>query len=544
MGEGETDANWRSSDPTVVVVFRNGNTVAREPGDALVSVQAQGQSVNVPVHVGERGIGGTSGNNGNNGNNGKNGNGEDNAEAIVLSEDDVRLDALGETLTVLVKKVDSDGSEVEDYPVSWKSENPDVATVDSEGKLIARAVGTTLITADADCCAEETVKVTVRQVVTAVAITGGALTLQVGETATFDASAKDANGHEVPGASFEWSSSDRGVATVDQKGKITAQNHGDASIRATAEDAVGEVGVAVESSDGGTRPSGSVDFPNEPAGFQRWAEHDMTTLPDGDLSHQGYADVGYGDNYTVVGDPSAPNGRAVRIRYPKGQRGGRSPGRFFVWSQENPDGGNHRTSVELDEVYISLHVQLEGEDWEFPGSELKMFYTGGGRQGTHTWGHASFYTGGWYGNHRSQDGDESQFFHRHQQFRVSARPSSSEATRMIRNTRYADDEHRHALLHHVGPWRHLEYYRKAGDVDTPNGIIRLWVDGELLIEATDVLDQTTYDGDWTYGFHQFHWSPVFGGGFSKNCDEDGDHCVKRRDDFMRLGHLYISGVPR
>jgi hypothetical protein len=467
---------------------------------------------------------------------------------VVLSASEVELTAL-EATTTIEATIIVDGSEVE-QSVGWMSEDREVVEVSADGTLTARSPGSTYVVAHADCCPEAKVKVTVRQVVAMVAVTAAAVTLQVGEETTASATAKDANGYEVEGASVEWRSSDNSVVAVEANGtgaKVTARDAGEASVRATAGDAEGQIAVAVlGDSNGGTSTSSGVRFPNEPAGFQRWAEHDFRTLPDGNLSHQGFADAGYGDNYTVVDDASAPNGRAVRIRYPEGQRGGRSPGRFFVWSQENSDGGNHRTSVELDEVYISLHIQLEGEDWEFPGSELKMFYTGGGRQGTHTWGHASFYTGSQFGNCRNcNDGAlESSFYHRHQQFRVSARPSSSEVTRMIRNTRYNDGEHPHALLHHVGPWRHLEYYRKTSDVDTPNGIIRLWVDGELVIEATDVLDQTTHDGDWTYGFHQFHWSPVFGGGFSKNCDEDGTNCAKRRDDFMRLGHLYISGVPR
>jgi len=529
IGEGETDANWKSSDPQVIVVFRNGNTVAREPGDALVSVQAQGQNVNVPVHVGERGNDGNHGNNGNNGDNGS----EEGAEAIVLSEDNVEFDALGETLTVLVKKVDGDGSEVEDYPVNWRSENPDVVTVDSQGKLTARAQGTTNVIADADCCGEETVKVTVRQVVTAVAITAGALTLQVGETTTFDATAKDANGHEVPGASFEWSSSDRGVATVDQKGKVTARDDGDASIRAAVEDAVGDVEVTVGSG-GGTKTSGSLNFPNEPAGFQRWAEHDMRSLPDGNLSHQGYANTDYGSNYVIVEDGSAPNGKALRIRYPEGMRGGVTPGRFFVWDQDGPDSNPNRNATELDEFYISLHIKLDGPDWEFPSSELKMYYMAGGRLGSQGWSHLGYRTSQ-FGNYTS---GEVLYSPEYRGIHGSVRAYRGEPAPRYRH----DDEPRH--LHQVGEWRHIEYYRKTSDVNVENGILKLWVDGHLLIHETGILDQTDTDGDYTMGFHQFHWAPVFGGGYNGgDPDEDGRH-YKSRDDFMRLGHLYISGVPR
>jgi hypothetical protein len=54
------------------------------------------------------------------------------------------------------------------------------------------------------------------------------------------------------------------------------------------------------------------------------------------------------------------------------------------------------------------------------------------------------------------------------------------------------------------------------------------------------------DRDFTRGLMEFHWAPVFGGGYRSNnrCEGNEDKACKSRDDLMRVGHLYISGVHR
>lgn len=56
----------------------------------------------------------------------------------------------------------------------------------------------------------------------------------LGETARFQAEARDLSGNAVSGVSFSWSSSRTGVATVDPAGTATATGNGGALIRATA----------------------------------------------------------------------------------------------------------------------------------------------------------------------------------------------------------------------------------------------------------------------------------------------------------------------
>lgn len=58
---------------------------------------------------------------------------------------------------------------------------------------------------------------------------------EIGATETFEATALDAAGNEVPGASFTWSSSVSGVATVDADGTAIARANGATTIEAQAD---------------------------------------------------------------------------------------------------------------------------------------------------------------------------------------------------------------------------------------------------------------------------------------------------------------------
>jgi len=246
LGSGNAEVEWRSTNPRVAIAFPNGKVVARGAGEAVITAHhANGHSAKVPAHV--RG--------------GKKDKDEDSNsvgnqldQEVVLSESDIELTAIGDTLTVFATIV-VDSSEV-DEPVSWKSEDTDIVRVDRHGTLTARAPGITYVVADADCCTEEKVKVTVRQVVTAVAVTAGALTLQVGETTPVSAKASDANGHEVSGASFTWSSSDADVASVSD-GVVNGVAAGAATISAGVDSVKGSESFTVEEQTDARSPAAS-----------------------------------------------------------------------------------------------------------------------------------------------------------------------------------------------------------------------------------------------------------------------------------------------
>ncbi|MDF2800531.1 MAG: hypothetical protein K0S61_434 [Anaerocolumna sp.] len=108
---------------------------------------------------------------------------------------------------------------------SFSSSDTKIASVNTYGKIIAKKAGVALITAKIRN-AEASCLVTVNK--TRVSINKIKLSLERGETSTLTASAS--NNSEII-----WKSSKKSVATVDEKGLITALKPGETTITATAD---------------------------------------------------------------------------------------------------------------------------------------------------------------------------------------------------------------------------------------------------------------------------------------------------------------------
>ena len=115
--------------------------------------------------------------------------------------------------------------------VTWSSDKESVATVDSAGKVEAKAEGTaniyaTIKTALGNEVKSEACKVTVRDL--KVEITPATLELIVEEESDALTVTSD-----IPGEAITWKSDNEKVATVDKNGKVTAVSEGTATISAT-----------------------------------------------------------------------------------------------------------------------------------------------------------------------------------------------------------------------------------------------------------------------------------------------------------------------
>ena len=120
--------------------------------------------------------------------------------------------------------------------ITWTSSNTAVATVSSKGVITAKSVGTTVITAKTYNGKSAKCTITVKQPVTAIALSDAATTLWVGETKTLTATATPT---DASNTAVNWSSSDNNVATVSSKGVITAKGKGTCTITCTAADGYG-----------------------------------------------------------------------------------------------------------------------------------------------------------------------------------------------------------------------------------------------------------------------------------------------------------------
>lgn len=127
----------------------------------------------------------------------------------------------GQTFKVNIKSL------AEDATVVYSSSNKKVATVGKKGKVTAKTVGTTTITAKVTqngTTYKLKVKVTVKAPV--VKLTASKKQMTAGQAYTFQAKAYGLTGD------IKWTSSNQAVAAVTSKGKVTAKAAGTTTIRA------------------------------------------------------------------------------------------------------------------------------------------------------------------------------------------------------------------------------------------------------------------------------------------------------------------------
>lgn len=151
--------------------------------------------------------------------------------SISVTPDSETVDALEDSVSFSATIRDQNGNVLSDVTVSWSSTRTSVATVNASGEAVARANGQTEIVAEAEGLSDRA-DLEVDQAASEVSVSPATDTLQKGEQIDLDATATDANGHEVEGDDFVWSSSDTAVATVDETGLVEARASGQVDISA------------------------------------------------------------------------------------------------------------------------------------------------------------------------------------------------------------------------------------------------------------------------------------------------------------------------
>ena len=211
---------WKSSNAAIASVDANGKVTGVKAGEATITVTTEdgGKTATCKVTVSDKEI---------------------KVTGVKLNKSETSLLVGGnETLTATVLPEDATNQNV-----TWKSDKPEIATVDANGKVTAVKVGEATITVTTeDGGKTATCKVTVSE--TSVAVTGvtlnkTALTLNIGASETLSATVAPA---DATNKKVTWKSSDAAVATVDTNGKVTAVKAGEATITVTTEDGSGVSG--------------------------------------------------------------------------------------------------------------------------------------------------------------------------------------------------------------------------------------------------------------------------------------------------------------
>lgn len=216
--------NWTSSDPGAVFVDADGVLTALESGTVEITAETEGRSgsatVTVPVYV----------------------------TSVTITPANAVL-AIGDTRQLTAIARGADGSQIL-RTFDWSSSNEAVATVSTTGLLSAIGDGTVVISAStAGVTGNATV--TVHPPVARVAIDDiGMEPLEIGLTRQLDATAYDASNVPVD-AIITWTSSDEGIATVDETGLVSAVGRGVVTITASVGAAAASVDIRTVGEAGG-----------------------------------------------------------------------------------------------------------------------------------------------------------------------------------------------------------------------------------------------------------------------------------------------------
>ena len=212
---------WASSNAAVATVDTSGTVTALAGGSATITASAGGKSAGADVTVAQV------------------------AKSVTVTPGTRSFGALGDTVRLAAEAKDANGHAIPSKTFTWATSDAGVATVGASGLVTAVANGTATISAAADGVAD-TAEVTVAQVLASVAVTPSAPGLgTLGGTVQLAASALDANGHAIAGKTFDWTTSDAGIATVVASGLVTAVANGAATVTATTESVAGTASVTV-----------------------------------------------------------------------------------------------------------------------------------------------------------------------------------------------------------------------------------------------------------------------------------------------------------
>ena len=214
--------NWSSTDAMVASVDISGLVTAARDGRATVIAQAGAVSANVEILV------------------------EQEVAEVTVSPSADTLFAFGDTVRLTAEASDANGHEIEGLTFSWRSSNPRVVVVNTSGLLTAARNGRVAVIASVGPVSA-TAEITVAQEVAEVRVSPSGVTLvALEDTVRLVGEARDANGHLIEGARFNWSSTDASVASLDITGLVTAARNGRAAVIARAGAVSASVEVLVE----------------------------------------------------------------------------------------------------------------------------------------------------------------------------------------------------------------------------------------------------------------------------------------------------------
>ncbi len=163
---------------------------------------------------------------------------------LVLSPAAYTLESLGDTVRLEAALRNSNGEPVAGSQVAWTALDPEIATVDEEGRVRSLAPGEARVLA-ASRGKTETARIRVTQAVSTLRVDPANPAVTVDASVQMRALAYDKHGSPVTGLQIDWSSSDAAVAAVTADGSVLAKAPGTATVTARVNGKSASTSVAV-----------------------------------------------------------------------------------------------------------------------------------------------------------------------------------------------------------------------------------------------------------------------------------------------------------
>jgi uncharacterized protein YjdB len=151
----------------------------------------------------------------------------------------------GARATLAAIAYDAAGRPLDGRAIVWASSNPDVATVDASGSVVAVAAGSATISATSEGISGTASVSVAIPAIASVVIQPRSATLQRGESVQLAAAVTDASGAAVTNRTPTWTSTSPAVAIVSASGLVSAIAPGTASVVASLDGKADTVGISV-----------------------------------------------------------------------------------------------------------------------------------------------------------------------------------------------------------------------------------------------------------------------------------------------------------
>lgn len=212
---------WTTSASTVATVNAQGIVSGVSAGTATITATSEGRSGSAVVTVTSVPV------------------------ATVVLTPSLDTLSVSESVTLAASTRDAAGTVLPGRTVTFTSANTGIATVASNGQVVAVAPGSVTITATSEGRTATATIVVLARPVAAVNVTPTTNSVTVGNSAQLSARLTDSQGTVLTGRTTTWTSSSSAIATVDGSGRVTAVSPGNALITATSEGKSGTATVVV-----------------------------------------------------------------------------------------------------------------------------------------------------------------------------------------------------------------------------------------------------------------------------------------------------------